>query len=127
MKSAHSPRFLVILILILVGVAFIAGTLRLIRTAHAAESPLTTIPQPARVGAGFISRAVSISSQAGLTETPLPAEAETDPAPQGTPTAVQVSADTSGIIALAIVIVATILVGAAWGVRRPSPKKTHPR
>ncbi len=114
MKSVHIPRPLILLILVIV--AFLIGVLRVFGTAHAAAS---TAPK------------VNLNGQADvatdLTPTPVPTNTGTDLPPQSTPVPVPASADTTGIIALAIVIVTTILVGAAWGVRRSPKKKTHPK
>ena len=116
MKSAHNPRPLIILILILVAAAFLVGILRAFRRADAAG------PTPAN--ASLNARGMA---SAGLTPTPVPTESDTDLSAQPTPTLVPASADTTGIIALAIVIVTTILVGATWGVRRSPQKKIPPR
>jgi ABC-type antimicrobial peptide transport system permease subunit len=112
MKSVHIPRPLILLILVIV--AFLIGILRVFGTAHAAAS---TAPKVAVNGWA--------DAATDLTPTPVPTNTYTDLPPQSTPTPVPASADTTGIIALAIVIVTTILVGAAWGVRRSPKKKTH--
>jgi ABC-type antimicrobial peptide transport system permease subunit len=114
MKSVHPPQPIILLILVIV--AFVIGALRVFGTAHAATSTMLK---------------VSINSQIitaiDLTPTPVPANTEeTDFPSQSTPIPGPASADTTGIIALAIVIVTTILVGATWGVRR-SPQKENPR
>jgi ABC-type antimicrobial peptide transport system permease subunit len=111
MKSVHIPHLLILLILVIV--AFLIGILRVFGTAHAAAS---TAPKVA----------VNGWADAATDLTPTPVPTNTDLPPKSTPMPVPVSADTTGIIALAIVIVTTILVGASWGVRR-SPKKENTR
>ncbi len=123
MKPARSPRALVILILLLVAAAFLNGTLRLIHDARAAEPSPAALKQPAGVEARFAIQAASSHNQAAHLATPVPTDSGPDLSAQATPTAIPVSADTGGIIALAIVIVATILVGAAWGLRRSAAHK----
>ncbi len=111
MKLPHSPRPLIIIILIFLGIAFLSGTLRLFSTVQAAPAAQVS---------------TATETVAGLTPTPVPAGLEGDrtivletpPAP--------ISADTSGIIALAAVIVVTVLVGATWGVRRTRQKPNQP-
>ena len=128
MKPAHNPRSLVVPFLILVAVAFLTGALRLFRSAQAAVSTpaKVTVNDQIMAATGLTLTPAPTDTDTDLTPTPVPAQADTDLPPQSTPTVVPVSADTTGIIALAIVIVATVLVGAAWGVRR-SPKKETPR
>ena len=96
MKSAHTPRTLIILSLILVAATFLAGVL------HAFDS----------------ARAASVTSAAIASH---PAEGEITPTPAPTP--VPVSGDTTGIIALAMVIVIIVLVGAVMGTNRSFRKK----
>jgi hypothetical protein len=115
MKPVRDPRPLFLLILILVAAAFLTGILRAFHDAGAAVS----IPAKA---------SVNDLSMAATDPTSIPAQKQTgtDLSPQPTPVVGLVSADTTGIIALAIVIVLTILVGATWGVRS-LPKRKKPR
>ena len=114
MKSVNIPRPLILLIMIIV--AFLIGALRDFGSVHAAPSTAAKV-------AGNGNADVSTT----FIPTPLPTYTEeTDLPPKSTPMPIQASADTTGIIALAIVIVTTILVGAAWGVRR-SPKNITPK
>ena len=98
MKSYHIPRIVLALIFALVILTLLAGVLRTFNSAHAALISTATAN----------SQAVFDDEQ-----TPIPV-----PAP------VLHSADTTGVIALAIVIVSVILIGATWGRRRPNIKKT---
>jgi hypothetical protein len=120
MKSAHfKSRLLVSLILLLVAATFLAGSLRLFHKASAAvssgvvaassghpETDTSVVRGSESFRGVSATAALSGSFQAG---TGLP--------PQATPVVGSDSADTGGIIALAIVIVVTILVGAVWGAR----------
>ena len=90
MKPVHIPRTLIILSICLVAVTFLAGVL------HAFDSARAASATPA-----------AIASQ--------PAEKPTKVTPTPSPGLVQVSGDTTGIIALAILIVIIILVGAIMG------------
>ena len=113
MKSAHNPRPLVILILILIAVAFLTGILRVFRAVQVAASPVLT--------------PTVVATDADTDITPAPAQTDMDLTPRPVSKVVPVSADTTGIIALAIVIVATILLGATWGVRNSPQKKIPPK
>jgi len=114
MKSVHIPRPIILLLLVIVASAI--GALRVYSTAHAASSTA--------LKAFINNQMVAATDQ---TPTPFPTNIdETEIPPKSTPTPGPASADTTGIIALAIVIVTTILVGATWGVRR-SPKKENPK
>jgi hypothetical protein len=113
MKSVHNPRPLILIILVIV--AFLIGALRVFGTAHAATSTAPKVTANGQADAAI-----------DITPTPVPTNTDSVLPPQSTPMPVPNSADTTGIIALAIVIVTTILVGAAWGVRR-SPKKKTPK
>ncbi len=107
MKSAHPPKPLVLFILILVSAAFLGGILRLIPRAHAAE-----IPAANPAGQSFASGLVILDANLTPTQSPV-----------NTPTPIPASADTSGMITLAVVIVATIILGTSLGVRSLSPRK----
>jgi hypothetical protein len=121
MKPALTPRHLISLILFLVCAAFFTGSLRLFHGVHAAalSQAMTSFNDQAVTSAGLILKPASIITEAANKQTPVPTG--------NTPPATPVSADTTGIIALAIVIVATILVGAAWGVRGSPQKKKFPK
>ena len=128
MKPAHpNSRLLISLILLMVAMAFLAGSLRLFHKAQAAVSPGETSPF-----AGYPQTAASLVqgskfNAAGSSNKVLPDSfrLETGVPHQGTPVSTPASADTGGIIALAIVIVVTILLGAAWGARgSPRHKKS---
>jgi len=99
MKSAHIPRTIIILSIILVAMIFLAGVLHAFNTAWAASTTTVT----------------HVNYQVGN---------ETELTPTPSPTPVSVSGDTTGIIALAIVIVIIVLVGAIMGTNRPNNKKT---
>jgi hypothetical protein len=97
MKHVHVPRPLIIFILLLVAVTFLIGTLRAFQTSLAAASTATAI---------------------------IPAKTSEAVPPTPTPFLDYGSGDTTGAIALAIVIVVIMLVGVAWGGRKP-PEKTQ--
>lgn len=107
MKPIRIPTFLIIVILVAISLAFLFGTLRAFDSVHAA-APIT-------------SGTLSLADMAGSPEEPVPTgEPTSTPAPLPTPP----SADTTGIIILAIVVVAIIVFGAAWGGRKtPGIKK----
>ncbi len=121
MKSSRDPRLVIALILLLVAVAFLGGTMRLIRSARAAVD----LPVLAGNSADFISNFAKGRAENHLIQEATPTEEEATPAEQNTTSLA--SADTGGIIALAIVIVVTILLGSAVGVRTTSPKKPSPK
>ena len=99
MNPVHILRSLVIFIFVLVAVTFLTGTLHTFDTAHTAASvtPTATASHPSE-------------NDADLTPTPV-----------STPGLV--SADTTGIIALAIVIVIIVLIDAILGGSRFRKKK----
>jgi hypothetical protein len=99
MKPVPIPRLLIILSMVLVAVIFMAGVLHAFGTAQAAS----TTPAPL---AGQLAK-----SDIELTPTPALPPAS-------------VSGDTTGIIALAILIVVIVLVGAVLGGNKPYNKKT---
>jgi hypothetical protein len=126
MKPARDPRLLSVVILLLIAVAFLGGAVRLIGAARAADNnALAEKVVPAGgISAGRIFLPLFVSAQADLTATPVPTGLENGNTTQSTPTPVPVSADTGGIIALAIVIVVTVVLGSFVGVRGSAPKKT---
>ena len=98
MKPAHIPHTLIILSIILVSVTFLAGVLHAFNTARAASAaPAAMVSHPA-------------GNETELTPTPGP-------------TSNSVPGDTTGIIALASVIVIIVLVGAILGTNRSFRKK----
>ena len=106
MKPIHIPRSLIIGILLAISLVFLLGTLR------AFASVKVSLP----VTGGTM----RLAAAAGPTEEPVASgETVSTPAPVTPP-----SADTTGIIILAIVIVAIVLFGTVWGVLKPAaPKK----
>jgi hypothetical protein len=103
MKPVSSPRSLTMTVLILVAVTFLAGTLRTFDSARAVALNTPTAPTLNQTG-----------SDATLTPTAEPTQVQKP---------VLVSADTTGIIALAIVIVMVVVVGALLGSSRPRKKQ----
>jgi ABC-type transport system substrate-binding protein len=103
--SHHIPRSLLIFLLVVIAATLLAGTFRAFAPARAqaAASPTPT-----------------------LTATDTPTVTEFDPKdtpPTQSPSlpAGPESADTTGIIAQAIVLVVIIVFGAAWGWRMSTP------
>ena len=93
MKPVHIPRSFIILVFVLIIVTFLTGNVRTFALARA-STPAATIATIAN----------QTESSMDLTPTPLP-------------TPILASADTTGIIALASVIVIVVLIGAVWGGR----------
>lgn len=91
MKSVHLPRNFVILFLILLAAAFLAGNVLVFSSVHAATPPA---PAPT------------------VTGTP-----QVFPTPTATLPPAPPSADTTGILILGILVVVIILVGLVWGSR----------
>jgi hypothetical protein len=89
----HIPRFLLLSLAIVIMVALLIGILRVFAPAHAAAI-------------------ASTNTMALATETPIVGEDEV-----GTSNPVMTPADTTGIIALAIILVAIIIFGTLWGRR----------
>ena len=129
MNRNHNPRSLVILLFILVAGTFIVGTLRTFAPARAATVLSDLAPT---------STSMADFPPPGPTSTPPPAsllppptgEATSEPTPPPTytlnPTALPdytVYADTTGVIALAILLVVVVLVGMAFGQRNLRRKK----
>jgi hypothetical protein len=128
MNNIHLPRSLVILLFILVIGTFIMGILRTFATARAA----TFLPNSSPT-----STSTADYSPPGPTPTPPPVSllpppttektSEPTPAPTLTPTLIPnntVYADTTGIIALAILLVVVVLVGMAFGQRNRRRNKS---
>jgi len=103
MKPAQLPRFLIIFIIALLVVTFLTGNVRAFTLTQVSPSAAATI---------------IANSQT---------ETVSDLTPTSTPAPILASADTAGIIALAIVIVIVVLVGAIWGERSVLQKKTTPK
>ena len=110
MKPQRDPRLVIALILLLVAVAFLGGTMRLIRSARAAP----VLPVATREPVKYLLDASPNHRESDLIQALTPTE-------PGKPSLQ--SADTGGIIALAIVIVVTILLGSVVGVRATTPPK----
>jgi len=124
MTQPHLPRSLVILLFILVAVTFFVGTLRAFTPAHAVSNATATptstlvLKTPSATLAGSESETpvstptVQVDNEESLTPTPAPDKT--------------VYADTTGIIALSILLVVVMLVGMIWGGRSPR-KKSEPK
>lgn len=136
MKPAHTSHWIAILILPLIVVTFLAGTLRAFSSARAAlvsdpgnpVNSLTlpamdpTLTPPATYDGTSLPPGPTPQSPLGPTDTLMPT-----PAPTLTLTPISApipaSADTTGIIALAILLVVITLVGLAWGGGGPRRNK----
>ena len=130
MKPAHpNSRLLISLILLMVAMAFLAGSLRLFHKAQAAISSgeASSLSGHLETAAPFAQGAQFSTDGSSTKQLPGSFQSETGIPHQGTPVERTDSADTGGIIALAIVIVVTILVGAAWGARGSPPHKQSSR
>ena len=99
MKPVHIPRSLIVAIIFLVVVTFLVGTMHAFASTRVSSAPTPSITAIAKTKNGTV-----------LT-------------PTAVPTPVQASADTTGIIALAIVIVIIVLIGTTLGGGRPHKKK----
>ncbi len=104
MKQAHYPPPFLLIIIIVVAAVFITSSFHVFKTAHAAPS----LP----ASAGLYENSDYATTPIGMVQPTLTPSA-----------AVTVYGDTSGVIALAGVIVLTVLVGAMWGLRRSIPAK----
>lgn len=136
MNQTHLPRSLIILLFFLVAVTFFVGTLRTFAPVHAAIV-LENLTQKADLPSAdkIIPTSTSIAYYPSLGPTPTPPPNSFLPPPTGdaifnptppptftpmpTPIPKQEYVDTTGIIALAILLVVVILVGLAWDGRRP--------
>jgi hypothetical protein len=132
MYHSNLPRPLIIVLFILVAVSFFVGTLRAFIPAQALsnatvtptvtlilKTPSTTPAEPENEALGStptVTNTGQAGSEEGFNPTPTPT-------PNPTPIDKTVYADTTGIIAPAILMVVVILVGMAWGGRRPRKKK----
>jgi hypothetical protein len=137
MNHSHLPRSLVILLFILVAGTFFVGTLRAFIPAQAGivmddlalKADLSTStsttgfpppgPTPTPLPASLLPPPTDAAT---LMPTPPPTDI---PEPTALPTPVPYThyADTTGIIALAILLVVVVLVGTLLGERRPRQKK----
>lgn len=130
MNHTHLPRSLIILLFILVGVTFFVGTLHTFAPARAATVLADLAPT---------STSMADFPPPGPTPTPPPASLLPPPTEDATllqtppptytpnPTALPdytIYADTTGVIALAILLVVVVLVGMAFGQHNRSRKKT---
>jgi hypothetical protein len=114
MKPHQNPRNLTLLILTVVTLTFLIGTVEAFYTARAAGTATPVSPTPTVLNE--IDAAGTATSEAAV-----PTKINQKP----TSTPVPRSADTTGIIALASLIVMIIIVGASIGGRRPGkPKNT---
>jgi hypothetical protein len=102
MKSTHLPRSLLILLFLLISVIFLTGSLHAFMDVRAVVA-ITTTP--------------SAAATAPVTATP-------GLEPTGTTAPTVPSGDTSGILAMAGVVLVIILFGALVGVQKPRP---HPK
>jgi hypothetical protein len=120
MRHDRIPHTLIIFIIFLVIVTFLAGTLRAFANVHAFTVPVAAL-------AVNDQKVVDITP--ALMPTPTVAETMVSPAPTQRPVSAPVppSADTGGIISLAVVIAFTVLIGVAWGIRTPSEKRVPPK
>jgi heme/copper-type cytochrome/quinol oxidase subunit 2 len=111
MNQIHLPRSLLILIFVVIAATFIFGTLRAFSSANAAASGTNLQSE-----GGNPALAPTITP--GLTPTPPPSllPAADSNIPNPTPGPIYI-ADTTGIIALVILLVFVMLVGMIWGVR----------
>ena len=128
MKSAHASRWIAILILSLIVVTFLAGTVRAFSSVQAAllsdpgdpVNSLTppdmnpTLTPPATYDGTSLPAGPTPQLPLGPTDTLMPTPAPTL-TPTPLPAPIPASADTTGIIALAILLVVITLVGLAWG------------
>jgi hypothetical protein len=116
MKELKASRRFIISMSVLIFLAFLAGIFLVIHGVRASAS----IPSI---------RHSKSSGMVALIYINRPAQA-VEPTQTSSPTPTKgglVSADTTGIIALAMVIVTSILVGSAWGTRKPPHKKDPPK
>jgi hypothetical protein len=107
-KSHHLPRIFIILMLGLIIVTFVVGTLRDFSPAQAGDPPDQAFAQPSPTAPALLPTPTPFILEGGATPTPV----------------FEASADTTGIIAMAMVVVAVTLLGVAWGLRgSPPPRK----
>lgn len=110
MKPIRIPSYLIILILLTISLAFFFGTFRAFNSVNA-SIPVT--------GGTFRLEGAAEASLQTVTDVPVD---DDEPTPTPAPLPTPPSADTTGIIVLAIFIAAIVLVGAAWGMRKPDRK-----
>ena len=140
MNHTHLPRWLIILLFFVVAVTFFIGTSRTFSRAHAALV-LDDMAQKANPPSEdrLTLNSTSIADLPSLLPTPTPSPTSllpppTDdatlmptPAPTLTPTPTPIpnpgSADTTGIIALGLLLAVVMLVGMVWGGRSSRMKK----
>jgi hypothetical protein len=108
------PRSFIILLSILIAATFLVGTLLTYASAQAADFPLLgstpTLPS--------ISLLPPPANDAPSMQTPSPTLT-----PTASPISTTVYADTTGIIALGILMVVVVLIGIIWGERSLLKKK----
>jgi hypothetical protein len=105
-KSHHLPRIFIILVLGLIIVTFVVGTLRDFSPAQAGDPPDQAFAQPSPTAPALLPTTTPSIMNVDVTPTPV----------------FEASADTTGIIAMAMVVVAVTLLGVAWGLRG-SPRR----
>jgi len=99
MKPVLIPRLFIILILVLVGIIFLAGTMHAFGVADAASTVTPTITP-----------GIEPATDSAITQTPVPSLQSQ-------------SGDPTGIIALAIVIVIIVVVATILGGARPPTQR----
>jgi hypothetical protein len=115
MNNHHLPRALVVLLFILLILTFLAGTLQAFVPVNAALQANTA----AQVATLYLLPATSeLSTSSPAEESTQPAEEEEE-IPSPTPDVAALTADTTGVIALAILLVVIVLVGTILGERKP--------
>jgi hypothetical protein len=125
MNPPHFPRSLVILMFILVTCTFFVGTLRTFAPAQAAivfETPTQQVDLPTATSTADFPTPGPTLTPPPASQLPPPTDEEAlipTPPPTYTPTPISytVYADTTGVIALAILLVVVVLVGLVLGGR----------
>jgi hypothetical protein len=126
MNQTHLPRSLIILLFILVAVTFFVGTLRTFTPARAVSNATLTPVVTLALKTPSTMLAEPENETMGSTPTVTnTGQADGDESFAPTPTLISgtVYADTTGIIALAILMVVVMLVGVALGARSHWGKK----
>jgi hypothetical protein len=126
MNQTHLPRFLFVPLILLIVATFFIGTVRTFIPVHARSNAMV-IPAVTQ-----ISKTPSTTPDKTAVTTPVAtsmesssgsADIDTGVTPTPTEEIDQGYADTTGIIALAILMVVVILVGVAWGGRKSRMNK----
>jgi len=121
MNQTHLPRSLIILLFILVAATFFVGTLLTFAPAQAA---IVLEDRSHRADLSSIDKDLSPNSTS-IADFPPPGLTPTPPPVTLLPTPIDntIYADTTGIIALVILMVVVVLVGLVFGGRNPRKKK----